>query len=889
MTNSSLPLEAALLSQATSLRGLAWSLLGDEHAADDVLQDTWLRARGNQPRDGAGSLEGWLRRIATNLASNKRRAKRSRAYHEESAARSEAHAAADEIAIERELMRQVIDAISELGEPYQSVVIMRYYQELAPRLIAKERGVPVATIKSQLHRALEMLRGRLDENCEGDREQWAGVLAASLGRGEHAVRAFSLAGGVAVVASCVLVATAAWWLVPAADEIADAQVAVVAGAALQSDNDEAWALGASGDEQEFAQVDEGSLRVALEQDIEWNSASIPPPYSFSMRVEVVDADDVPVRDAQVLLAPEGQPINVVGEVDSRGVLELNWRGHEPKVNMVFGVKLYGRLDSALRKIEVEAGNRVTMRVPSGHRKAHVNALGSYFLALEDGPERDSLIRESGSPWRPTELPSQGVSHADRNEQTGETTFGWGVELAESELSAPDRIRLGALGYAGGEMPQALHAQDSPERGLEPEAVLRIAGQVTCASGEVAAGAPLGMRGGSSGAQFITSDEGRFECELGVEVLLSLRSDVVLELHAGGGTFGIASKSIHLESAKLPKQVDWNPVLNRGNEVSGTLEFGERLHAYNWMAEVEFERKTGLFVDLNAGSTGQLDLLNLPAGRGRLVHTHRGSWPLAASIQEVWSEPGASLTLNLEESIAELGVIEVIVVQPDGQPGNAEVQLWQVSSGRGVWMDFDSESGRHRRVAIPFGEYRVRVGNGLSGYVDAGVVEVVGTDPVVVGPVQLRPAAKLLFSSNDDEAELGRERIWTLLRSEAGITSVHTRSLAEGDEIHVPAGSYRVVLSSSGNALLPITFEVSPGEELAIDLSLARMGEFVLRASSETSGEFRVLSEDGATEAHRGLLRPDESARFLLPAGDYVLDSHETAQPFSIRAGEQTIL
>jgi RNA polymerase sigma-70 factor (ECF subfamily) len=43
------------------------------------------------------------------------------------------------------------------------VVVMRYEEELEPTEIARVLGWPLNTVKSRLHRGLEMLRDRLEK------------------------------------------------------------------------------------------------------------------------------------------------------------------------------------------------------------------------------------------------------------------------------------------------------------------------------------------------------------------------------------------------------------------------------------------------------------------------------------------------------------------------------------------------------------------------------------------------------------------------------------------------------------------------------------------------------------------------------------------------------
>src|SRR5262245_66221072 len=77
-----------LLAEAGFLGRLARGLVGDEHDAADLAQETMLAALGRPPRT-VGSLRGWLATVAANLARNARRGEGARARREQAAARPE--------------------------------------------------------------------------------------------------------------------------------------------------------------------------------------------------------------------------------------------------------------------------------------------------------------------------------------------------------------------------------------------------------------------------------------------------------------------------------------------------------------------------------------------------------------------------------------------------------------------------------------------------------------------------------------------------------------------------------------------------------------------------------------------------------------------------------
>jgi hypothetical protein len=118
-----------------------------------------------------------------------------------------------------------VAAILALDEPYRGVVLLRYEQGLDIRAIAERFGRSAATVRSQVSRAHDQLRARLDREF-GGRQQWA-VLAATL-VGEKAV---APAVGLAVLAgsACAVVLAAGWLVWPSLDP---APAAVPAGTAV---------------------------------------------------------------------------------------------------------------------------------------------------------------------------------------------------------------------------------------------------------------------------------------------------------------------------------------------------------------------------------------------------------------------------------------------------------------------------------------------------------------------------------------------------------------------------------------------------------------------------------------------------------------------------------
>ena len=155
------------------------SLLANKQDAEEVAQDTFIRARKSiDSFRGDCSISTWLYRIATNLARNKHwywwRRKRSHSISLDmpvddnstltftDVISSEAQDPAQE-AVSAEFINSIPKAINSLPEKYSSVLKLRLEKDMNYDDIAKELGITVGTVKSRLSRAREFLREALHQ------------------------------------------------------------------------------------------------------------------------------------------------------------------------------------------------------------------------------------------------------------------------------------------------------------------------------------------------------------------------------------------------------------------------------------------------------------------------------------------------------------------------------------------------------------------------------------------------------------------------------------------------------------------------------------------------------------------------------------------------------
>lgn len=162
---------AALLRHRDFVRAVAGRLLDDPHLVDDVEQETWATALGRPPRS-PGALAAWLGQVARRLAFRALRSRERRVRRERAASPPRPPTTPDELAQALETQQRLVEAVLRLDRPYREVVLLRFYEGLAPRETAARLKVPVDTVRTRTRRALDLLRADL-ERGPGGRRAWS--------------------------------------------------------------------------------------------------------------------------------------------------------------------------------------------------------------------------------------------------------------------------------------------------------------------------------------------------------------------------------------------------------------------------------------------------------------------------------------------------------------------------------------------------------------------------------------------------------------------------------------------------------------------------------------------------------------------------------------------
>jgi RNA polymerase sigma-70 factor (ECF subfamily) len=141
--------------------GLA--MTGNRHDAEEVAQDTFLRAYKallTYPPERVRELKqrAWLHRIALNVVRNRVRGSRPRLV-ELNGSEPDRGPGPEAEAMRRMGLDDLAVKVAGLPVRYREAVVLRYVQELSYEEVADTLGQPVGTVKSNVHRGLKLLRG----------------------------------------------------------------------------------------------------------------------------------------------------------------------------------------------------------------------------------------------------------------------------------------------------------------------------------------------------------------------------------------------------------------------------------------------------------------------------------------------------------------------------------------------------------------------------------------------------------------------------------------------------------------------------------------------------------------------------------------------------------
>ena len=156
--------EQAILPHLDAAYNLARWLTHNEHDAEDVVQEAYLRAYrffgGFHGVDG----RAWLLQIVRNTGytwMEHNRARKPAALNEEKQPIASPDPGPDSNMIQSEDRQLLSDALEELPREYREVIVLRDLEGLSYKDIAAVASIPLGTVMSRLARARERLQQAL--------------------------------------------------------------------------------------------------------------------------------------------------------------------------------------------------------------------------------------------------------------------------------------------------------------------------------------------------------------------------------------------------------------------------------------------------------------------------------------------------------------------------------------------------------------------------------------------------------------------------------------------------------------------------------------------------------------------------------------------------------
>lgn len=138
-----------------------FAICGDQHEAEDIVQDAFAKALGNAARfRSVDNPEAWLRTVALNLLRSRwRRVVRWRRLMPALPGPvAEVELSADHLAL--------VEALTKLAPGLREVVVLHHLADLSTREIAATTGIAEGTVKSRLVRGRALLASLLAEDEE---------------------------------------------------------------------------------------------------------------------------------------------------------------------------------------------------------------------------------------------------------------------------------------------------------------------------------------------------------------------------------------------------------------------------------------------------------------------------------------------------------------------------------------------------------------------------------------------------------------------------------------------------------------------------------------------------------------------------------------------------
>ncbi len=166
---------------------LSYRLTGNQHDAEDLTHDVFIRVFRSLDSFRPGTFEGWLHRITTNLFLDRARRKqriRFDALSDEFAARLPSRLQGPEESFDvTHLDGDIQQALDALAPTFRAAVVLCDIEGYSYEEVAQTLGIKLGTVRSRIHRGRAQLRQSLAHRAPAR----SGATASAPGRGAGAV------------------------------------------------------------------------------------------------------------------------------------------------------------------------------------------------------------------------------------------------------------------------------------------------------------------------------------------------------------------------------------------------------------------------------------------------------------------------------------------------------------------------------------------------------------------------------------------------------------------------------------------------------------------------------------------------------------------------------
>ncbi|MFY9341673.1 MAG: hypothetical protein WAT39_04240, partial [Planctomycetota bacterium] len=492
------------------------------------------------------------------------------------------------------------------------------------------------------------------------------------------------------------------------------------------------------------------------------------PFAFELRCRVVDADGLPVAGAHAAVAPPGCALALSPPTDADGRVSVTFRARVPALVLAVGYAYQGT-HTSLQQVTMTAGEVAEVGFVAGlaplPANVRIDALGRQIVTSPECSQGQRDCRTC----------HQGMVAANVFEVRG----AWGSGLHPDAVFG-DRLVTPPVVAEVAFDSNSWYVAGVGSGLSKPGEWGRIEGRVFGADGNPVGGVLVHGQQADFAAGVHSNGDGSF--------LLPWRRPAtgVVELRAGGGPEGLASRSLEL-TGDHTAGIDL--LLQTGSTLRGVVR-GARSGG-NGM-RVEYVAAPGHDGDVaTVGPDGRFAFANLAPGPGRLL-----LWGTAGEKLPIAEEPsvlpdGREVVFDLLRRGPANGGLRVCVRGHDGElTKDLEVRAWQVDTGRGAFLDRGEDGAMHMHGLVA-GFYRVELGACGSGWRDLGQHWVDGQGLADLGTVPL--AAPVTLRLEGGEAISGVE-----IYSCNGIVDLRAAELAAGQrELALPAGKWLVLWPRDG--------------------------------------------------------------------------------------------